>query len=79
MTTVLAAQRPDAPTDVITVVTGDTVTFTWSLASTGGSPITGYRIFIGQSDSLTFTQDLTNCNGASSSIIMSRSCLVPID
>jgi hypothetical protein len=78
MATILAAQRPDQVIDVTTTVTLSTVTFDWVLPSSGGSPIIGFRVFIGHSDLVTYTQDLVNCNGVQADIIASVSCEVPI-
>lgn len=54
-TPILAAQRPDTPTDVTSAVAGDYVTFSWVLLSTGGSAITAFRVYIRQQDGLTYT------------------------
>lgn len=66
---ILAAQRPDMPINVVTTITGSTVTLSWDLPSTGGSPIIGYRVFIKETDGVTFTQDLINCKGDNLQII----------
>lgn len=48
---ILAAQKPDIPNNLVsTVNTNSTVTFTWSLPSNGGSPVSSYRIFIREQD-----------------------------
>jgi hypothetical protein len=53
---ILAAQRPDTPTIPITTsYLNETVTFTWTLPSDGGSPITAYRIYIREQDETSFT------------------------
>jgi hypothetical protein len=54
------------------------VLISWIPGSSGGSAITGYRVLIRQSDETTYSLDLTNCDGASASVISSTSCLVPI-
>jgi hypothetical protein len=50
----------------------------WSIPGDGSSSIIGYIISIRQSDNVTYTQDLVNCNGNSTSIIISQSCSIPI-
>jgi len=52
------------------------VTFTWTVPSDGGSPITAVRLYIRESDEVTFTQDLTDCDGADQRIIDAMSCTV---
>jgi hypothetical protein len=54
------------------------VTFTWTLPSDGGSPITSYRIWIREEDETAFTQELTDCNGSIATIIDELSCTVRI-
>jgi len=61
---------------VSTLYLNETVTFTWTLPSDGGSPIAAYRIYIRESDEVTFTQDMADCNGVDSTIIAQRTCTV---
>ena len=51
----LCAYKPDAPVLVTSINSGDQVTISWSAPVENGSPITAYKIFIRQSDSLTYT------------------------
>ena len=64
--------QPFAPT---TTWLPDNVVITWVSPDNGGSPITGYTITIRQSDSITFSTDLTNCD---MSISITTSCTIPI-
>jgi len=41
----------------------------WYEPFTGGYPITAYTVKIRFFDGISYTQDLTNCNGASSTVI----------
>lgn len=50
----------------------------WVAPNSGGSPITAYRIMIRYSDSVTFAQALTNCDGSQSAIVTAKSCSIPI-
>jgi hypothetical protein len=61
-----------------TAISSNFVLVSWSLPDTRGSPITGYTIKIRESDDLTFTHSIADCNGSTSTIISSRSCLIPI-
>jgi hypothetical protein len=47
----------------------------WIAPGNGGSPITGYTITIGQSDNITFSSDITNCNQLNS---IATSCTIPV-
>lgn len=39
----------------------------------------GYRITIRQSDFLTFTEELTNCDGSQNAVFTNTACSIPID
>jgi len=43
-----------------------------------GSAILGYNIYILTSDGVTFGQSYTYCNGGSASVILARSCSIPV-
>ena len=45
---------PDMPVAPKTLLNGDYITFNWETPYSGGSPITGYRIYFRKSDGLTF-------------------------
>lgn len=49
----------------------------WDAPYNGGSDITSYQIFIGESDESTFTYESSMCDGSDASIVSSRSCLIP--
>ena len=46
-----------------TLVTGSTVTIEWVAPDNKGSVITNYTITIRQSDNVTYTETLTDCDG----------------
>ena len=52
------------------------IDITWSDPVANGSPITSYRIFIRESDGVTFTEEVEprQCDGTSSLVINARSC-----
>ena len=68
-----AAAKPDDPTAPFTEANSNTsVTIHWAGPSNGGSAITAYSVAIRQSDGLTFSTELSNCN------VSKNSCTVPI-
>ena len=51
----------------------------WTEPFTGGSPVVGYRIYIRQSDGVTYSLELNDCDGASSQVIIdAQSCSVQV-
>jgi hypothetical protein len=81
LTVTTLAAAPDAPINVVTAVTTNNlgVTISWSDgASDNGDPITGYNIYIQQSNSL-FSIDTTDCDGVTNTtIITNRNCTIPM-
>jgi hypothetical protein len=73
---ILAAQTPSAPLLVKTEISALNVKISWTAPSSNGSPITGYMVYIQQSDLATFSVDSTNCDLSNSN---STQCLVPIN
>lgn len=63
---------------MVTAISGDHLTITWTVSFDGSSSITGYEIKIREQDGVTFTEDAINCNGLEAQIISSLSCSVPI-
>ena len=60
------------------MVSGSHVQISWIEPFTGGSPITSYTIKIRLRDGISFTTDLSNCNGANAAVVNTRSCMVPV-
>ena len=50
----------------------------WTEPEDNGSPILGYEIYIRQSDGVTFSQELTHCDGSDSALILATECTIPI-
>lgn len=63
--TIVAAQVPDQPISISTQINNDFVQIFWTTPFDGSSPIIGYTIKILQSNGITFTEDVVNCNGLS--------------
>jgi hypothetical protein len=64
--------QPDAP---VTTWTPDDVIVTWTAPNDGGSPIIGYTVSIRESDDITFTTALTDCDMSSSTL---TTCTIPV-
>jgi len=72
---ILAAQVPAQPSTPTTTWSPDNVIVTWSEPDNGGSPITGYTVSLIQSDAITYSTELTNCDRASSTL---TTCTIPV-
>jgi len=70
----LAAYIPAVPTSVTTVNDGSSVKIAWSLSTTNGSPITAYKVYVKQSGSSAYTQESSDCDGTSASVISNEYC-----
>jgi hypothetical protein len=68
---------PDQPVAPTTQFSGTDVIVSWSEPSNGGSQITAYTIDFEYSDGVTYGVELTDCDGADSTILSARSCTVP--
>jgi hypothetical protein len=74
-----AAAKPDTPAAPLTSVLSNTgVVITWTAPFNGGSAITYYTVKVRQSDSVTFSTELTSCDGSNAGIIAATSCTIPI-
>jgi hypothetical protein len=74
----LAAFKPEAPTTVTTSIDGPKTVIEWSDPIDNGSPITGYKIYIVEHDSVVFTFEGTECDGTSTDVITNRRCEVSL-
>lgn len=54
------------------------MTISWTPPYNGGTQITAYTILIRESDGVTFTENLSNCDGSDATIITQAYCVVPI-
>ena len=61
---ILAAQIPDTPIAPTTIWDPDNVIITWVAPDNGGSMILNYTIYIRQSDLVTYSTELTHCDGS---------------
>lgn len=81
---ILAAQPPAVPSAPVTiwvqdmVLDWDTVIVRWVAPDNGGSPITRYTIELRTDDDVTFTTELTDCDGADTTIRDNTECTIPI-
>lgn len=73
----LLAQVPDQPTNVMTELEIDSFVVSWTAPSDGGSAITAYQILLQTSDGTTYSENLTNCDGSTSTIIDDGFCTIP--
>jgi hypothetical protein len=78
----VAAIVPSAPTAPTTMRDINDIYIDWSSpsstsATTYGSAITGYKIFIRWQDG-TYTEELTYCDGSDSVILANTQCVIPI-
>lgn len=54
------------------------MTVAWSAPSANGSPIIAYKIEIRESDLVTYTESLSDCDGEMTAIVEARSCEVTV-
>ena len=76
--TVLAASKPDRPDAPTTSWTRDVVTVSWNEPETNGGPILSYSISVRDSTTLSYSTELTNCDGSNADIITNKSCDIPV-
>jgi hypothetical protein len=76
--TLLAAYIPEVPTSVTTEIDGSQVKVLWTLPSDNGSPITAYKVYIQEVGTTTYTQESTDCDGTSATVISNRYCHIDI-
>lgn len=74
---ILAAQEPSKPDAPTTELVGYYVKVAWVEPFNGGSPVTGYRIFLRKSDQTSFAIDFSYCDGSQNDIFLAMQCLVP--
>lgn len=68
--------KPDAPTTL--EISDQAVIIDWNAPSDQGSPITAYIIYIRHADEVTYSTELTACDGSESNIVSGTSCSIPI-
>lgn len=73
---ILSAETPAKPLAPITSQLADQIVVTWVAPSSGGSPITAYRVLIKQYDDL-FSQEVVSCDGALEETMNNLQCVIP--
>ena len=74
-----AAAKPNTPAAPLTSVLSNTgLVITWTAPFNGGSTITSYTVKVRESNSVTFSTELTSCDGSNAGIISATSCTIPI-
>jgi hypothetical protein len=73
---ILAASKPTRPSAPTTTWSdsNDQVTVSWVAPSNNGAVITSYSIYIRQNDGMTYSLELTDCDGTTDAIISATSC-----
>lgn len=77
--TLLCATIPLAPEAPTTTTITNYVRVSWPTPVTNGSPITGFKIYILESDGVTYTQESVDCDGFSSAVINTNECNIYLD
>jgi hypothetical protein len=77
--TLLCAFKPDPPTVVSTANSNDLVTIDWNDPIDNGYVIHEYKVYILESDGVTFTQESVECDGISQAVIDNTECQVSLD
>ena len=74
----MAAQEPVKPEAPTTTFLRDTVRIDWTEPYPEGSPITGYRIYILESDGNSYSMELSDCDASEATIRDAHSCSVQV-
>lgn len=61
---VRAARVPDVPTDVTTTIALNNVEISWTQPYNGGSGLLAYQVLIQHTDGVSYTEDITDCDGS---------------
>lgn len=62
----------------MTTIDGLAVNVDWSVVSTGGSQVTGFRIYVRHQDGVSFTTEPLDCDGDHADVIANSECTIPI-
>jgi hypothetical protein len=57
---------------------GTSVEISWTAPYDSASPITSYTIFVRHADEVSFSLELSNCDGTDATIISEAKCIIPI-
>lgn len=75
----LCAQIPEQPEAPTTTTIANQIRVSWPQPITNGSPLTAFKIFILESDGVTYTQESVDCDGNSQTVIDSNQCFIYLD
>jgi hypothetical protein len=70
----LCAFKPDPPLVITTTNNNDLVTVEWDDPIANGYAIHEYKIYILESDGVTYTQESVECDGTSAHVVNNRQC-----
>jgi hypothetical protein len=73
----LAAIKPDPPTNVISQNVGSDAEICWTEPYDRGSPIFAYKIYI-KTVTNTYEQQLDHCDGSDPAIVVASCCTIPL-
>jgi len=73
---ILAAQVPAQPAPPVTSFENDNIIVSWTAPDNGGSEILAYSVVLRKAD-MSFSAELTNCDGADASKVAAMQCTVP--
>ena len=74
----MAAQPPDQPVPPTTSLSGTSLTISWTAPDNRGKVIDSYRISILQSDLVTYSLELNDCDGSNPAIVSATSCVIDV-
>lgn len=75
---ILCAAVPEAPAVPSTTVDGANVIFNWDAPVANGTPLTGYKVYIRQSDQQ-YVIDTSVCNGFNTNVILNTECTLTLN
>jgi len=50
----------------------------WSAPNDNGSEVIGYKIYIRQSDGVTYSLETDNCDGSTEALVLATQCTIPV-
>ena len=74
----LCAYIPDPPLMITTANTNNLVTVSWDDPVDNGSVISAYKIYILEHDSVTYTEENSDCDGTGAEVVNSRACTIDL-
>jgi hypothetical protein len=70
---------PDQIPAPLTSFTPETITIQWEEPAANGNPISSYTIYIRESDEVTYSTELTSCDGSDPTIFANQYCIISSD